>query len=225
MADASGIPALLSDLGQVLHTMDCLNNSQGRASSIPLEGPGAWGGVAAGILHHHTGNPDLLTSTLQVAEGLLEYAQAQGLTETVAVVTASAQVIQQQLGKLKGWGAAGTASSSECSSEQHQHQCQQLRLSPGQQQQQQSPTLKQSAAAVLFGFKDGSEAEYALWVNRHCSLLVNTWRPIFLLWLLVSGLRSVKDGDDRVLDHLPVHLLLAVPCIVGMVAAVKGHYR
>jgi hypothetical protein len=207
--EASGLPALLSDLGQVLFTADCISNP-GRASSLPLEGPGAWGGVAAGIMAQHTGNPECLDSTLQVAEGLVEYAQAQGLDGTLCVVSASAQVIRGQLDKIRGPGASPAPLTSSRP---------QLGVVDKQQQQ---PTV---ITAVVFGFQGGVESEYALWVNRHCSRLVNSWRPVFLLWLLVSAVRSLKEGDAQVVSHLPVHILLALPYTAGILLSARGQTR
>jgi hypothetical protein len=200
--------------------MDCLNNSLGRASSIPLEGPAAWGGVAAGILQHHTRNPDLLTSTLQVAEALLEYAQAQGLSHMASLVQSAHQQIDGRHCILRSTAPESSHlhKGSAKADEQHNQEEQQQQgqgLEPAHPQQQ-PPTLQQCLRAVLLGFSPRLEQQYGVWLGTRYSLIRNTWRATFLLLVACGALKSLAGDRAEALACLRASLLLVLPYSVGL---------
>jgi hypothetical protein len=215
IASASGVPALLSDLGQVLFTADCISNP-GRASGLPLEGPGAWGGVAAGIMAQHTGNPECLDSTLQVAEGLVEYAQAQGLPHLASTVQDAYQLIEKHRSTCTHSGAVSAACDKSLGKPAQQQQ-QEHEQGSEQAIRQQPPSLQQCMRAVLLGFPPDQEEQYGVWMAARYALIRDTWRATFLVLIASGLLRSLLTAAAEAPAPLTVSALLALPYSVGLI--------
>jgi hypothetical protein len=230
------------DVGQVLHTLDCINiHHKDKSASDHThmayrasDGPGGWGGVAASIVRTHATDATLLCSTLLLAEGLLEYVQAEGLDHTGGLVEAAIT----SLGKhIKGMQVAassnvGRAVPNACAKSEVAKDSKVQRAPSDtvqqQQQQQQQQGLVLSwgacAQAVLFGFQD-LEGEYAVWVCQLCSRLMVLWRSSYLVWLLVWTAQRLRGGESDLASDLHVPLLCSLPNIVGMALSLKRRYR
>jgi hypothetical protein len=123
----AGLAAFLTDLGQVLATAECVQSAEqepGNSSEYVATGPGSWGGIRASLKHQHACNTALLTTVLHMADGLLEYAQAQGLTCTGQLVATAVDTLQQRVAVLSmGHGSLGpslpTAGAASTASEPH----------------------------------------------------------------------------------------------------------
>jgi hypothetical protein len=186
MFGKAGSAALLSDLGQVLHTADCVARSCSTAGKQQLgekenyvfgseEGRGDWGGVMASVATQRAWDPCVLANTLSLAEGLLEYSRSEGLVRTGALVSSASEVICQRHKEVQGGGGdrAGQPAPSSSLLAQQKTPVQQQVL---QAKQQDPPTLKTSLHAVFHGFRTpGLEDAYAARNARSCTRLMNTW--------------------------------------------------
>jgi hypothetical protein len=188
MLGRAGSAAFLSDLGQLLHTADCITNSgiagtqwatQSTGSKTKNtegeEGPGLWGGVAASIAQQRAWDPAVLSNTLSLAEGLLEYTKTEGLTHSAALVASVSNTICQRHMEVKDGGVGSSAGRpTSCQPLVQQASLQQDRQQPWQVHER--PTLKAAMRAVVWGFQaPGLEQSYADSNARYCTRLLNTW--------------------------------------------------
>jgi hypothetical protein len=114
-----GTSALLTDLGQVLFGVGCVqqhldNTSSKGASSnsvVPNSGPSSssWGGIVSSLAAQHASDPATLSWTHELASGLLEYAKSEGLKHAAALLVSDMMTLHQRLEAVKG--TAGSPSS------------------------------------------------------------------------------------------------------------------
>jgi hypothetical protein len=120
-----GTAAWLEDLGQVLYTAECIQKlDNGRAAHVAVASepdsdlPSSWGGIsAAAMADQHTSNPALLSSTLALGEGLLEYAKSEGLAHTSALLSSCICKLQARQEALAGAAGPGHNSAVQGSSQ------------------------------------------------------------------------------------------------------------
>jgi hypothetical protein len=214
---AAGAAAFLSDLGQVLFTASCNSGSGTRAAAVTADGPGLWGGAAAGIKHQHTSNPTLLESTLSTCQGLIEYAQAARLTHTQELAATAHLHISQSARHLLSSG--GTLSAGQ----PNQAGALAMQAVPHKGEQL---TSSGCARAVMCGFRAQTQEEsYRVWAAKQCAPLIFVWKPLFHVMMVASMIGSIRRGDPFCLSDLPVHLLLCSPHALTLGLAAAGHYR
>jgi hypothetical protein len=246
LLEPSGLSALLTDLGHILHTLDCITaynkahvSAKGKGTSDAARqsgetsrsagGPGSWGGIASNTVRVHATDTTLLCSTLLLAEGVLEYAQAEGLGHTVALLQAALPTLSAH---IKACQHAPSATQGEAALSVDARQ-EALKGSDNvlssdmwaQSQQHQAPSWHACAAAVVAGFQGELEGEYAGWVCQLCSRVMGLWRTSYLVWLAVWTAQRLRAGDTRVLPDLQVPLLCYLPNLVGLVLSVRRRYR
>jgi hypothetical protein len=141
----TGNAALLTDLGQVLFAAHCVQAATARIAATALacamadtgastsgnqaaengQPSSMWGGVAAALRSRYSSDPALLSSTLELAEGLLEFAQEENLANLTACLVSAKGVLSQKLAALQQQpSSSGTTNTGESStsagSEAHQ---------------------------------------------------------------------------------------------------------
>jgi hypothetical protein len=99
--------ALLTDLGQVLYSLECVQQYTARLSGyeqdVNSSGPSSsWGGIVAGLAAQHACDLTTLSSMHELASGLLEYAKSEGLKHTAALLVSGIMRLHQRLGAVKG---------------------------------------------------------------------------------------------------------------------------
>jgi hypothetical protein len=111
--------ALLTDLGQVLFGVGCVQqlggNTSGEGASpasspstsssdsaVPSTGPRSWGGIVSSLAAQHASDPATLSWTHELASGLLEYAKSEGLKHTAALLVSGMMTLHQRLEAVKG---------------------------------------------------------------------------------------------------------------------------
>jgi hypothetical protein len=114
--------ALLSDLGQVLYSVDCINQQQlgndpvkavassnnGTSTTSSSSGPASWGGVVSSLAQHHASDPEMLASMLVAGDDLLQYAKSEGLKHTASqLLVPGVMTLHQRLERVKGVTAEG----------------------------------------------------------------------------------------------------------------------
>lgn len=110
----SGVQAWLSDLGQLLYAGAVIEmSSAGPALGGPAAGSvnhnkapasaeaGLWGGVTAATVKHYSENPAVLSSMLQLAGGLHEFAESEALPYTASLVASLTSRVRDRLGQLR----------------------------------------------------------------------------------------------------------------------------
>jgi hypothetical protein len=110
-----GASALLADLGQVLYSVECVRRAACGAGPPQVDGlnsssgPASWGGIVPGLAAQHASSSDALSSVVYICEGLLEYAQEQGLLSTADLLSGCASRLQQRLQQVRGAGPSMAA--------------------------------------------------------------------------------------------------------------------
>jgi hypothetical protein len=244
-----------------------------------------------------TDNHDLISRIIDIGEGLVEYAQQEGLAHVEALVTscittlqgrlseagfsnsagpgvqhpeepvASSDMLQQSTavntlrhrihagdagsssGKRREPGSFDSGDGSEMKgsqstkmtttddistasgivlSQKHARHHQQQRQAPlplGMRMR--SMPLRRAAHAVVWGFPEGQEGSYAIWVAKHTSPLVATVSVLCLLQITVIAVRSCWSAPDwkEPLTDSAVHLLYALPHVVNLVITYMKLYR
>jgi hypothetical protein len=108
----SGAAAFLSDLGQVLFSVQCVQQTASDASAQKLSdnsavndmstsGPSSWGGVVMSLASEHAFDPALLSSMHSLGEGLLEYAKMEGLKATASLLNPSILALHLRLEQVQ----------------------------------------------------------------------------------------------------------------------------
>jgi hypothetical protein len=213
--NTSGVPALLSDMGQLLFTADGISNASqpcAAAAGVP-----SWGGVGPAVIRHHSQDPALLGCCLNMAEGLLEYAQSTGLLHTAQAVEAACKHISNV---VKDCSATNTSQRAE------QPNLQGVQATRARVPQSKQPTFKECVQAAVYGFKPKSKEEsYTMWAAQQCAPLIFVWKPLFHVLMAASMIGSIRRGDPFSLSDLPIHLLLCSPHALALGLAAAGHYR
>jgi hypothetical protein len=119
-----GTSALLTDLGQVLYSVECVRgaaDAAGHAQAGSLKnGPSSsWGGIVAGLAAQHVSDAATLSSMHELASGLLEYAKSEGLKHAAALLVSGIMTLHQRLEELRsntaGVAATGPSHTTKCS--------------------------------------------------------------------------------------------------------------
>jgi hypothetical protein len=101
-----GTSALLTDLGQVLFGVGCVQQLGGSTSirgadfsGVPRSGPSSssWGGIVSCLAAQHASDAATLSWTHELALGLLEYAKSEGLKHTASMLVSSIMVLSERL--------------------------------------------------------------------------------------------------------------------------------
>jgi hypothetical protein len=214
---ATGMSAVLSDLGQLLFTVDCITSGYMRAATDTEDGPGLWGGAAAGVRWQHTSDPDILESALLVNQGLIEYAQNEGLSHVAELAGSAQQCISQRLKDCSPSGSILEMGQTSLPGILSGHVA-----APDLKR----PTFSESFRATIYGFKpQAQEKAYHAWAAQQCARLLLVWKPIFHVLMIASAIGSMRRGDPFSITDIPVHLALCSPHTLAFGLAVAGQHR
>jgi hypothetical protein len=216
----AGIAAFLTDLGQLLFTTDCIGSSSPQAHGQRSDaGVPAWGGVGPALIHQHSQDPDLLSSSLNTAEGLLEFARSGNLLQVAQLVEFVWQCISQQLQNISAnsYGSEQAAGAAKLASR--------LSGSPAGMTARQL-TLKECILTTIHGFRPHSlEGEYSVWAAQRCTPLLMAWKPFFLVWMVASIIGSIRRGEAFNYGDIPVHIIMSSAHVATVFLALAGLHR
>jgi hypothetical protein len=280
-SSSSGASALLADLGRLLYTVGCvqqLRNPRAAGNSSSSSGPASWGGVVSSLAAQHASDATLLGSALDVAEGLLEYAEGEGFTHTAQLLTGSMAQLQQRLQEVQGSTSTSTQAaaapatpakkaavpiraevhSSSKRELKHRRQGSASKLAPGAEtaavaKQQSKPArspaaqgsgnhqpqrsaqviqlltgsvLTEYARYAVLGFGSPHlEGQYKQWTAVRCRTMTITHSLLLTMWVMASTARSISDGWESFLVHLPVHVLCGAPYVATALLAMCKQHR
>jgi hypothetical protein len=176
-----------------------------------------WGRFISAVACQNASDPGLLTSINSIAEGLLEFAHAEGLPQVAQVAESACNCITQHLQKVlprtinsshSPAGVAGKALASQAGSWPTR------------------PTVKECILTAICGFNPRSlEKEYRLWAAQQCTPLLLTWKPFFLVWMAASIVGCMRRGQGFNAGDLPTHAIMTSPHVLTVLLALTGLHR